>query len=59
MRCVQVRNDEEEWGRIRTNHEGLLWETRASFYKENYDLKEEEKAKSHKNYLGGFRSFVC
>ena len=24
MRCVQVRNDEEEWDRIRTNHDELL-----------------------------------
>ena len=45
MRCVQVRNDEEEWERIRTNHEGLLWETRTSFYKENYDLTYNTKYK--------------
>ena len=43
MRCVQVRNDEEEWERIRTNHEGLLWETRTSFNKENYDLKRKKR----------------
>ena len=40
---VQVRNDEEEWERIRTNHEGLLWETRTSFYKQKVWFEEKNQ----------------
>ena len=46
-----MRNDEEEWERIRTNHEGLLWETRTSFYNEKYDLEKKKKKEKNTNKL--------
>lgn len=51
MRCVQVRNDEEEWDRIRTNHDELLLGNTHFFLRELFFYQHEKLAQLGGNVL--------